>query len=122
MELSHKMLKCCFVITEVVNPKDAKEAARRLVESGVCQYSVCVFVCVCVCWCVHVYYGIHLYVQGIVIKKVVQRSHGFKRSKSLQEPVSLGIHTHTHAYKHTQIYRHTSTLNVQYCSYAYCQD
>ena len=44
------MLKCCFVITEVVNPKDAKEAARRLVESGVCQYSVCVYVCVlCVC-------------------------------------------------------------------------
>ncbi|XP_065917072.1 negative elongation factor E-like [Dysidea avara] len=42
---------------EPVNPKDAKEAARRLVESG-----------------------------GIVIKKVVPRSHGFKRSKSLQEP------------------------------------
>lgn len=30
-------------------------------------------------------------VQGIVIKKVVQRSHGFKRSKSLQEPVSSVI-------------------------------
>ena len=26
------------VITEVVNPKDAKEAAKRLVESGVCSY------------------------------------------------------------------------------------
>ena len=70
---------------------------------------VCVCVCVCVCWRVHVYYGIHLYVQGIVIKKVVQRSHGFKRSKSLQEPVSLGIHTHTHAYKHTYTHTHTHT-------------
>ena len=26
------------VITEVVNPKDAKEAAKRLVESGICSY------------------------------------------------------------------------------------
>ena len=28
------------VITEVVNPKDAKEAAKRLVKSGVCSYII----------------------------------------------------------------------------------
>ena len=28
------------VITEVVNPKDAKEAAKRLVESGVCSFII----------------------------------------------------------------------------------
>ena len=28
--------KCYCVVTEAVNPKDAKETAKRLVESGVC--------------------------------------------------------------------------------------
>ena len=53
------------------------------------------------------YFTFHLVnvsmLQGIVIKKVVQRSHGFKRSKSLQEPVSSIVYQCRDDYKFSEM-------------------
>ena len=60
--LTYVVILLLCVIVEVVNPKDAKEAAKRLVESGVCHYyDMCVYIvyfvhvfnsrvsCLCIC-------------------------------------------------------------------------